>query len=223
MPKDKDFKRRVRARMARTGESYTTARAHLLKRSPTPLPDDHESVAGMSDAAVADATGRDWSGWVRLLDEAGAADLPHADIARRVEQEHGLSGWWAQTVTVGYERLRGLRDVGQRRDGSYEVSRSRTLPVPLAELYGAFADETRREAWLPGVALEIRTLNEEKNARTAWSDGTRVELRWTEKGGDRSTVTVQHRGLPDPEAREARRLWWGERLDALADLLARGG
>ena len=26
-----DFKRRVRERMARTGESYTTARAHLLK------------------------------------------------------------------------------------------------------------------------------------------------------------------------------------------------
>ena len=29
MPADKDFKRLVRARMGRTGESYTTARSHL--------------------------------------------------------------------------------------------------------------------------------------------------------------------------------------------------
>jgi hypothetical protein len=29
MPSDKDFKRLVRARMGRTGEAYTTARAHL--------------------------------------------------------------------------------------------------------------------------------------------------------------------------------------------------
>lgn len=38
MPRDKDFKRRVRARMRRTGESYTSARARLLgaKRRPRP-------------------------------------------------------------------------------------------------------------------------------------------------------------------------------------------
>jgi hypothetical protein len=29
MPTDKDFKRLVRARMGKTGEAYTTARAHL--------------------------------------------------------------------------------------------------------------------------------------------------------------------------------------------------
>ena len=31
MPTDKDFKRLVRTRMRKTGEAYTTARAHLLK------------------------------------------------------------------------------------------------------------------------------------------------------------------------------------------------
>jgi len=37
MPADKDFKRLVRARMGKTGESYTTARAHLLPdRDPGP-------------------------------------------------------------------------------------------------------------------------------------------------------------------------------------------
>src|SRR5207245_1893773 len=41
MPEDKDFKRLVRARMRKTGESYTAARAALLKRrdeAPVPPP-----------------------------------------------------------------------------------------------------------------------------------------------------------------------------------------
>ena len=36
MTKQADFKARVRARMARTGESYATARAHLLASRPLP-------------------------------------------------------------------------------------------------------------------------------------------------------------------------------------------
>jgi Domain of unknown function (DUF4872)/Butirosin biosynthesis protein H, N-terminal len=38
MPQDKDFKRLVRARMGRTGESYTTARARLRPNDPTTAP-----------------------------------------------------------------------------------------------------------------------------------------------------------------------------------------
>lgn len=220
MPDNEDFERAVRARMEKTGESFTAARASLLEEGASlPLPEDHEELAGMGDDAVADATGRDWPGWTRVLDRAGAAGMSHAAIARLLGEEHGLGGWWSQTVTVGYERLRGLRDVGQRRGGSYEVSRSRTFPVPLAALYRAFAEEEQRRAWLSGVEPEIRTLNAEKNVRTVWPDGTRVELRFVAGGPEKSTLTVQHRRLPDAEAREERRRWWGERLDALGALL----
>src|SRR3954447_5057771 len=40
MTKQADFKRRVRARMARTGESYATARRRLLAEHPGATPDD---------------------------------------------------------------------------------------------------------------------------------------------------------------------------------------
>jgi len=36
MPTNKDFKRLVRARMQKTGEAYTAARAQLLSRPPAP-------------------------------------------------------------------------------------------------------------------------------------------------------------------------------------------
>jgi len=65
-------------------------------------------------------------------------------------------------VTVGYERIRGLRDIGQRRSGTCEASKSKTLPVPIAELYRAFSDGRMRRRWLPGVELTVRTAVPEK-------------------------------------------------------------
>jgi len=51
MTDKKDLKRRVRARMAKTGESYAAARAQLLaKREPRPA--EYAELAGMSDEAV---------------------------------------------------------------------------------------------------------------------------------------------------------------------------
>ena len=40
MTRQADFKRRVRARMAKTGESYATARSRLLIEHPGTTPDD---------------------------------------------------------------------------------------------------------------------------------------------------------------------------------------
>ncbi|MEE3921840.1 hypothetical protein V2I01_36860 [Micromonospora sp. BRA006-A] len=60
-------------------------------------------------------TGQDWAGWFDRLDAWGAVDRTHTEIARWLVDTHGMPGWWAQTVTVGYEQARGLRAPGQRR------------------------------------------------------------------------------------------------------------
>ena len=73
MPESKDLERLVRARMTKTGESYTAARAQLLdKHSRETVPSTpkarYAQVAGMSDAAVQNKTGRTWVQWVGVLD-----------------------------------------------------------------------------------------------------------------------------------------------------------
>ncbi len=54
MPTNKEFKRLVRARMQKTGESYSTARSHLITKKQVPKPQprtqDYAKLAGMSDA-----------------------------------------------------------------------------------------------------------------------------------------------------------------------------
>jgi hypothetical protein len=67
MPTDKDFKRLVRARMGKTGESYTTARSHLRPDQgpdrPGPLRGRHPDTAALARLLAAlgvtdPATGR---------------------------------------------------------------------------------------------------------------------------------------------------------------------
>jgi hypothetical protein len=153
MTKNKDLKRLVRARMKKTGESYTSARAQITRKSktqdppkarPSPNPKDYATLAGMSDAVIREKTGCTWQKWVKSLDYYGAEKMSHRDIAALVSEKYKVADWWTQTVTVGYERIKGLRAKGQRRDGTYEASKSRTFNVPVDTLFDAWADPGTR-------------------------------------------------------------------------------
>jgi len=217
MPKQKDLKRLVRDRMRRTGESYTTARAHVVRSGSDRR--DLAELAGMSDAAVEKKTGRDWRGWTAVLDQAGATSKPHKEIARLLVDEHGVPGWWAQTVTIGYERIRGLRDKGQRRGGGYDVNKSKTFPVGIGELYASFGAR-KRARWMDASGMRVKTATREKSMRIAWEDGTSVDVYFWAKGPQKSQVQLQHKGLPDKKAADRVRAEWTERLSALASVLA---
>jgi len=179
---------------------------------------DDLSLAGTSDEAVQGATGRGWAEWVDLLDGMDAPSLEHREIARRLTEEHGVGGWWSQTVTVGYERIRGLRDVGQRRGGSYEVNRSVTVPAGAAELWATIRNEAVRPRWLPDLEVEESSATEGRSIRWKVADGTRVQAWFTSKGDAKSSVQFQHSGLPDAETAEAAREAWGARVAALRSL-----
>jgi hypothetical protein len=147
----------------------------------------------MSDGRIAEKTGRTWAEWMRTLDADGASVMPHREIARLVHVKHGIGDWWAQTVTVGYERLKGLREIGQRRDGGYEVNKSKTFNVPMTTLFEAWAVEEVRRRWLSGVNATVRTATSPKSIRLRWPDGTVVIAQFTAKGDAKSAVAVtQH-------------------------------
>jgi hypothetical protein len=229
MPTNKDFKRLVRGRMQKTGESYTTARAHLRKQKPTDTgapfsaPGDYATVAGRGDAILKEKTGCTWERWVKALDSHKAYTWPHREIAKYVMEKYKVAGWWAQTVTVGYERIKGLRAVGQRRDGSFEANKSRTFAVPLSRLYSAFSNARMRARWLPGVDLTVRTATPEKSMRITWPDRTSLVIGFTGLGAEKSQVALQHGKLQDRESAARMKEYWADRLSALVDVLASAG
>ena len=240
MPVDKDFKRLVRARMRKTGEAYTAARANLLairtpavRRTSRPrvaisfpappgvnAPDRYAALAGMSDASLKKATGCTWERWVKSFDRVKAWEWPHRRIVDYAHEKYKAPDWWAQMIVVGYERIRGLRERGQRRDGTCEVTKSRVFPVPLAQLFDAFSERKRR-AWLPGIQVTTGKVTAHKYWRAAWPDASYVVVNFFAKGAGKSQLQVQHQKLTSKEQASAMKAFWAERLDALNAVVSR--
>lgn len=140
-------------------------------------------------------------------------DLPPTEVLARQR------GAYSQTVVVGYERIRGLREKGQRLDGSYEVTKSKTYPVPLAELWLAFV---RCERWLDGAKLRMSKATKPKTMRMRWEDGTPVEAYFTSAGPEKSRVAVAHRKLASRAEAERLRTFWSAALARLGAVVAKG-
>ena len=226
----KDFKRLVRARMQKTGESYTSSRAQLLDeprlrigapaRASISAPVDFAALAGMSDAAIKAKTGCPWASWVKALDYAKADTWTHREIAAYVQKQYKVSDWWSQTVTVGYERIKGLRLIGQRRNGRFEATKTKTFAAPVSRLYQAFADVRIRGRWLPETGFQVRTSRRDKRIRMTWPDGSSVEALFIGKGKGKSQIAIQHSRLKEQSASTRMKTFWAERLDALGGVLS---
>ncbi|MFO7689630.1 MAG: hypothetical protein R6W83_03615 [Cryobacterium sp.] len=153
------------------------------------------SSDGISDAALATATGRTWADWYAVLDEQGAAGAAdphpsrawtHPQIARWLGDVHSVDAWWCQAITVGFEQARGLRLPGQRADGSFEVSASKTLPLEQQGALDAVVSAVSADLgvpasrstsatyatarWsMPGGSSVLATASPSKNGRTSVS------------------------------------------------------
>jgi len=220
MTRQKSFKRLVRARTEKTGESYTAARAALLAASGDAKPSEGPKFT-VSDEVIRRRTGRGWEEWFDVLDESGALDKKHPEIARWLREEQGSDGWSSQAITVSYERARGMRAVGEHADG-FSITASKTVAVPVEQLFDAFVDESLRASWLADGELSERSVNKPRGARFDWGDGsTRVVVGFESKGEAKSMVGLAHEKLPDAEEADRMKAYWRERVATLKEVLER--
>jgi hypothetical protein len=198
MPTQKVFKGRVRARMSKTGESYTAARQQLIRKAGDPSPTEPDpALFGVPDESMIRRTGRGHAEWFALLDEWGGTSHTHTEIARWLSSEHGVPGWWTQSITVSYERARGMRARHEMADG-YSVSATRSVAALPEHALAAFADATSREAWLPAAPLTPRPTRAARTARFDWQDPpSRVVVTVTPRDGGKTAVTVTHEQIKD--------------------------
>jgi hypothetical protein len=127
MTKQADLKRRVRVRMAKTGESYATARTHVLSERPLPGPgSEPASRAGALHLTNGDATVPDLRGtgladtivpWRDVLHEGPVPDVP-GDELRRIRAAF-LAGENAADVGATSEFADRDGTLDAHRDGEY--------------------------------------------------------------------------------------------------------
>ena len=177
-------------------------------------------LAGVGNEAVMKATGKAWEDWLKVLDKAGALQMPHKQIAETVYGKFGVPGWWSQMVAVGYEQARGLRELHQKADG-FSASASKTFQANLERLYVAWHDPRLREVWLPGAPLQVRKSTDGKSLRITWTLGnSNVDVNFFSKGPDKSVVQVEHSKLSNAEAVAAQKAYWSSGLERLNDWLS---
>lgn len=173
----------------------------------------------MSDAAVQAKTGKTWSEWFKLLDNAGAKKMNHKEIVAYLKEHHNPGAWWQQMITVTYEQARGLREKYEKA-GGFSANASKTIAVPLAKLYQAWSDTRQRNRWLGEKGVVLRSTTPEKSMRLTWSDGkSNVLINFYTKGESKSQAAIEHEKLANAAAAKKMKAFWGERLNLLKDKL----
>ena len=177
-------------------------------------PSDHSSIEA--------ATGKAWTEWTRLLDGAGAADMPHPDIAKLVHETlSGVvdnPGWWAQNVTVAYEQHIGRRAPGQNNDGTFEVSVTKTIAGTKEDVFALWQEAHGEAQDFKGEAI--------KNVRTSvtpvrlyWRcdlvDGSSFAVAAEQKAPSKVMLAATHTKLKSEADKEQWRQYWKELISKL--------
>lgn len=232
----------IRARAAKTGESYTAARRQVLAAKPAPKavvigPPPAKSPrvprGELSNQTAIKSTGHDLEYWFKVLDEFGKAHI-HTRAAEYLCSEHKVKAWHGQMITVTWERARGLRQENQSCTGTFQVSVSRAISAPVVWLVEFFNDAKSRRAWLKTATPPLARAVEDAFAagksmelkkpgyarmRYKWLSSV-VELRATEKPDGKSSLVADSSDLPDAGAVAARREAFSKALDRLREIAA---
>jgi hypothetical protein len=246
MTRARALKRLIRARTAKTGERYTTARRHVLASMTPPAPAAPRTAASAkverpesrtprgsaSDAKVRERTGHGLDHWFEVLDRFGAVEKGHTAAARHLHEAHGVPGWHAQGITVAYERARGVRAVNQQCDGDYEVSVSKVLTAATAEVVAALTDRRARRQWTKPVDPKLAkalfgsldspsskgiVVRADGQGRYRYKwNGTIVQLYLYPKPGGKLSLVATNSKLADADMVEERRAQWKTALESLA-------
>ena len=243
------LKQVIRARAAKTGERYTTARRHVLSTlkprlaiarpaavvAPPP-PAAVSPKGGLSEKTSIRITGQGLDHWFQVLDRFGGVEKGHTAAARHLAEDHQIEGWYAQGITVAFERARGVRAANQRCDGKYEVSVSKVVAADAADVMKLLTDKRLRKRWSVGIdgdlvkALSAAIDAPKSKGWTVRPDGQgRWRYKWGEttvqcylypKPGDKVSIVVTNMNLAGAEVVEQRRTMWKAVLHALATELA---
>jgi hypothetical protein len=173
----------------------------------------------ISDEKVKAATGRNWMGWLVILNRANAQTMPHKEIAKLLGEKYDVPAWWRQMIAVEYEKARGGRRKNERPGGTFSVNVTKVMPASLADLFAAATNPKTRAKWFPPGTFEETSKTENKYWRGKWRTDGKLEFGFTAKGEGKAQIALESGKLENAEAVETERALWKKSLDKLSKML----
>lgn len=217
MTKQEALKRRIRDRMTKTGERYGAARRVVLAAGESAPPTAARVWAAApehTDEVIRANTGRSWDEWCDVIEAFPGHVDGHAPIAAHLIADHGLNGWWAHGVTVGFERITGRRAKNQMADGTFTAAKTRTVTVDVDALRALLISDAGRAELFPGFASTLRSKPTSKALKVGFETGAALFSIEALADG-RVRVNVAHDGLPSAADVEHWKAYWTDWLAAI--------
>jgi hypothetical protein len=162
--------------------------------------------------SVRGSTGRSYEQWYELLDNAGARDLSHQEIARLLAGQGIESGWWCQSITGSYERYIGRRVEGQTCDGDFKTSASKTVDATLDEVLQSWCAQVDGQAEFNGVPVvgvpSVATTGRWRYWRAKLADGGRITVSITAAPSGKTSFGLSHDKLGSVADVESWKTYW---------------
>lgn len=172
----------------------------------------------MNTDGIEKATNKTWEAWVQELDEAGARDMTHKDLALKLyHQLEGTvenHGWWAQGITVAYEQHIGKRIPGQLANGLFEIAVSKTITASRDDLFATVTKWFDAQSTLNNhEVLKPRSTQTPKrsNWRCDFADGSKFAA--TVEGSDtKSKLVLSHTAIPNKQEADDWKAFWTDTI-----------
>lgn len=155
-----------------------------------------------------------------------AKNLSHHAIASKLleELEGKIEniGWWAQSITVAYEQYIGRRIPGQRPDGTFQTSVSKTTKLAMQALMDAWVNFAAADAEvLSLITQEARVSGTEKRItwRTKAHDGSEIRVTSEPKKDGTASIIAVQMGLQTEDLNNEAKAKWTSILQRFLETL----
>lgn len=196
----------------------------------------------IDESKLINRTGKTWDEWFTLIEGAGGTSMSHREIARELEAR-GVDAWYAQAITVQYEREHADRQPLQRGK-TFTVTARRTIRRPIEQVFAVATEAGHLNQWFsPGSEVDLReggtfsnldndsgtflVVQAPHRVRFTWNNpnhepGSVVEVKITETAPDVTVLALTHYKIGRKSDAEGLREGWAWAMDSLKAYVERG-
>ncbi len=168
---------------------------------------------------VKKSTAKEWDEWFALLKVEEAEKLPHSEIAALLITKYNVPGWWAQTITVEFERLIGRRKVGQTGDGTFQTTTTKTMKGDLDQVFNIWLNQARKTDRFNNQVVEEGPIISKSEKWRYWRVILKNDLKIVAsvgyKSADKSILSLTTEKLPDQDSIEDWKNYWSNYLKGI--------
>ena len=160
------------------------------------------------------ATDIQWQTWLELIEQAGGKNMSHPEIVavayRKLNKKIDKAGWWSQGIAVAYEQQIGRRLPGQKPDGTFEFSVSKTFDGQRKDIFEKVSRILDSKTKLNNGDVKNTRTTSTPN-RSHWRcdlDDTKLDFSFEQRPKNKTAVIIYHTQLKNQSTSDEWRNFW---------------